>query len=885
MSAVKNQFRTDLKELGKLDNAEINMYVTQLSSPDDRNTIFASARNRSVAKRQAEINNAERRAQNARSEEERKIALEKQEELRREELAAKQRAQENQNRFDEEERKSELKKKEAALFAAKAALATQLMSLEKLTKTDRKLFMSKVRDSSNIDDVYKQASNKNQEYYANEAAKAQAKINKAANQQARKNAQAEQLRIKKEQQAAAIAAEKEEKRLRNKEIANKKANAVAAEKKRLLNIKAREKQIKEAKRSFARNLAPLTLTDMEKKGFLNRVVKLEDIDNIFEEARVLSRKKHNQKMANLNAAEKEKERLAEEKRRKNAEEAQKRQKEAEERKKQKELKKKEDEELAAQKKKEKEEKEERRIKRLVIIGILDDVDGKPPVPVEKATRDNLLQRFDAIENMKNDNVIRVFQRAKSASKKIKNRVAGNTLKVEKNRLRGIANKGGVNFTRNINTLTNVTRVDAVEMKIKKAINSKNSAKAAANKAVANRAAANKAAANKAAANKAAANKAAANKAASDAEAAAASKNLVNKAIKKVTSVDEKKKEVTSKARQIIGGSFIGAWGGEIRKADTIEKLNEIDSKLNKRRTFINKVERNIRDYGSIKRFGQEKVLETKLKNSIKRDAKKFAKSLTNLEARYTAVPRYKALANIIDKDPILKRSFTDVFYNINSIEKLNNLEKKINKLKQGKSRAANNAVTGKGLKENPLFVGKSTNVVTDMGDPGKVRGNPLFNNSMSNRNRIQLRQNKATATATARALGRTNMGKSRNRLNQIRKAKTSANVKAIQKQMVQNLRPGRNGPPSKKPNAVSQIMSNKQRGYEAERDKQKAIREAQVPVTNANRRSAISFVNKLRSKLPPGRDAVFKGQIKRAETKASLNAIKVRAEKESKKPK
>ena len=172
-----------------------------------------------------------------------------------------------------------------------------------------------------------------------------------------------------------------------------------------------------------------------------------------------------------------------------------------------------------------------------------------------------------------------------------------------------------------------------------------------------------------------------------------------------------------------------------------------------------------------------------------------------------------------------------------------------------------------------------------MGDPGKVRGNPLFNNSMSNRNRIQLRQNKATATATARALGRTNMGKSRNRLNQIRKAKTSANVKAIQKQMVQNLRPGRNGPPSKKPNAVSQIMSNKQRGYEAERDKQKAIREAQVPVTNANRRSAISFVNKLRSKLPPGRDAVFKGQIKRAETKAALNAIKKKVEIESKKPK
>ena len=633
---------------------------------------------------------------------------------------------------------------------------------------------------------------------------------------------------------------------------------------------------------------------------MNRVVKVEDIDNIFEEARVLSRKKHNQKMTNLNAAEKEKERLAEEKRRKNAEEAQRRQKEAEERKKQRELKKKEEAELAAQEKEEKQEKEERRIKRLVIVGVLDDVDGKPPVPVEKTTRDNILQRFDAIENMKSPNVSMVFLKAQDASKKMKNRVAGNTLKVEKNRLQRIAETGGVNFARNINALTDVTRVDAVEMKIKKAINSKNSAKAAANKAAANKDAANKAAANKAAANKDAANKAAANKDAANKDAAnkaaanknaankaaaAAAKNLVNKAIKKVTSVDEKKKEVTNKAKQIIGGSFIGAWGGEIRKADTIEKLNEIDSKLNKRRAFINKVERNIRDYGSIKRFGQEKVLETKLKNSIKRDAKKFAKSLTNLEARYTAVPRYKALANIIDKDPIFKRSFTDVFYNINSIEKLNNLEKKINKLKQGQLRAANNAVTGKGPIENPLFVGLPTNVVVDMGDPKKVRGNPLFNNSMSNRNRIQLRQNKAAATATARSLGRINMGKSKNRLNQIKKAKTSANVKAIQKQLVQNLRPGRTTAPPKNPNTKSRIISNRQRGYEAERDKQKAIRAIQVPLTSENRISAISFVNRLRSKIGNEKATLYKRKIARAVTKSNLSAIKEEAEKESKKPK
>jgi len=84
---------------------------------------------------------------------------------------------------------------------------------------------------------------------------------------------------------------------------------------------------------------------------------------------------------------------------------------------------------------------------------------------------------------------------------------------------------------------------------------------------------------------------------------------------------------------------------------------------------------------------------------------------------------------------------------------------------------------------------------------------------------------------------------------------------------------------------VSQIMSNKQRGYEAERDKQKAIREAQVPVTNANRRSAISFVNRLRSKIGNEKATLYKRKIARAVTKSNLSAIKEEAEKESKKPK
>jgi hypothetical protein len=54
-------------------------------------------------------------------------------------------------------------------------------------------------------------------------------------------------------------------------------------------------------------------------------------------------------------------------------------------------------------------------------------------------------------------------------------------------------------------------------------------------------------------------------------------------------------------------------------------------------------------------------------------------------------------------------------------------------------------------------------------------------------------------------------------------------------------------------------------------------------LTNDNRRSAISSVNKLRSKLGGVKTTLYKQQIQRAETKAALNAIVRRATIESKK--
>ena len=246
------------------------------------------------------------------------------------------------------------------------------------------------------------------------------------------------------------------------------------------------------------------------------------------------------------------------------------------------------------------------------------------------------------------------------------------------------------------------------------------------KAAANKAAANKAAANKAAANKAAANKAAANKALKNEEAAVASKKLVNNALTKVklnaeknrlkklvknsklntnpfwgieinaltnvnkgkniekkirnkaleatNSIENKKKETHDKAKNFLKGGIyrFSNWKRGIDGARTSQELNAISSELNKRRNFINRVESNTREYGEFP--GSERSVKQILKNH----ARQYKRTLTSLENRFNAVPRQKALANKMKEKRLT--GFKEQYYNSNTINKLNKLEKDINDL-------------------------------------------------------------------------------------------------------------------------------------------------------------------------------------------------------------
>ena len=269
------------------------------------------------------------------------------------------------------------------------------------------------------------------------------------------------------------------------------------------------------------------------------------------------------------------------------------------------------------------------------------------------------------------------------------------------------------------------------------------------------------------AKKAAANKAAANKALKNEEAAAASKKLVNDALKKVKlnaeknrlkklvknsklntnpfwgieinaltnvnkgkniekkirnrsevvadqAINNRKKVVTNKAKQIVAGPFgrIGLWNREIKSATTTERLNVINSELNKRRQFINKVERNTREYGEFPSAGR-----TSVKQTLKNHARQYKRTLTNLENRFAAIPRQIVLSNKMKMGRLT--AFTEQYYNINSINKLNKLERVINDLisKQPKKVPMQNFKTY----DNPLV--KNNKIPKDM---TKIN-NPVFN--------------------------------------------------------------------------------------------------------------------------------------------------------------
>src|SRR5210317_1617698 len=343
LSKVKAKFKTDLKSLKKLTPTEVDMFLARVRTADNLNTIFNNARAMDQKRYEQEVQNAEAKAQKAKTEEERKAAQAEQMRIEKEQEAARIKAQKNAARLENEERRAEISRKERAIKNAKTAFSSDLATLKKLSKSERASYLSQVRTIDNINTVFEKARAVDQQRYDQELANTEAKVQRAKTEQERKLAQAEQRRIEKEQQNAERLADKKAKALQNQELRTKqrelkleeqkrRANIQAEEKalkntakleeqKRRINIQSREKAFKNAKNSLKRSLADLKLTPQQRNGLVARVKTIENIDDIFEEGRTLSRQRFNQKLAN---AEAKKQKARTEKERKEAEAEQRR---------------------------------------------------------------------------------------------------------------------------------------------------------------------------------------------------------------------------------------------------------------------------------------------------------------------------------------------------------------------------------------------------------------------------------------------------------------------------------------------------------------------------------------------------------------------------------
>jgi hypothetical protein len=343
ISSVKAKFKTDLKSLKKLKPAEVNMFLARVRTAENLNTIFDDARAMNQKRYEQEVQNAEAKAQRAKTEQERKAAQAEQLRLEKEQEAARIKAQKNAARLENEERRAEITRRERAIKNAKTAFSGDLATLKKLSKSERASYLSQVRTIDNINAVFEKARAVDQQRYDQELVNTEAKVQRAKTEQERKLAQAEQRRIEKEQQNAERSAEKKAKALQNQELRAKQRELKLEEQKRRANIQAeeraltntakleerkrrtiiqsREKAFKNAKNSLKRSLADLKLTPQQRNGLVARVKTIENIDDIFEEGRTLSRQRFNQNLAN---AEAKKQKARTEKERKEAEAEQRR---------------------------------------------------------------------------------------------------------------------------------------------------------------------------------------------------------------------------------------------------------------------------------------------------------------------------------------------------------------------------------------------------------------------------------------------------------------------------------------------------------------------------------------------------------------------------------
>src|SRR6056300_1300007 len=218
ISSVKAKFKTDLKSLKKLKPAEVNMFLARVRTAENLNTIFDDARAMNQKRYEQEVQNAEAKAQRAKTEQERKAAQAEQLRLEKEQEAARIKAQKNAARLENEERRAEITRRERGIKNAKTAFSGDLATLKKLSKSERASYLSQVRTIDNINTVFEKARAVDQQRYDQELVNTEAKVQRAKTEQERKLAQAEQRRIEKEQQNAERSAEKKAKALQNQEL-------------------------------------------------------------------------------------------------------------------------------------------------------------------------------------------------------------------------------------------------------------------------------------------------------------------------------------------------------------------------------------------------------------------------------------------------------------------------------------------------------------------------------------------------------------------------------------------------------------------------------------------------------------------------------------------
>ena len=331
--SAKSTLKKKLKTLKKLRSDEVNMFLARVTKPENIDDIFEQARLRDQQRYTEESERMEKKIKNAKTDEERRAALNENRRIKREKAAANLQARKNLNILKKDERRLNISSKAEAIKNAKQALRRNLDTLKQLTRSEKNSFLPRVRAVENIDDVFASASALDKKRYEQKIQNAETKASRARSEKERREAKREKNRLEREQLQEEKKARLKVKQLRNQTVRNKLNNTRAKQKVEKINAnsitkstslqgKTREKQLRTAKNSLKRNLASLKkLSSSEKMSYISRVRTLENIDDVFAEAQRLDQERYDQQLADLKKKnsltrnERERARLAKESRR------------------------------------------------------------------------------------------------------------------------------------------------------------------------------------------------------------------------------------------------------------------------------------------------------------------------------------------------------------------------------------------------------------------------------------------------------------------------------------------------------------------------------------------------------------------------------------------